>query len=67
MKKILYRFFKNRFFIYIKYDNVINLKYIYKVNIVIINNISFFLKLIYVFIVIFFFRISNWIFIFCIL
>lgn len=67
MKKILYRLPKNRFSIYIKYDNVTNSKYIHKANTAITNNTSFFSKLIYAFTVTPFPRISNWIFIFCIL
>lgn len=71
MKKFLYRLPKNRFSIYtcIKYDNVTNSKYIpvHKANTAITNNTSFFSKLIYAFTVTPFPRISNWIFIFCIL
>lgn len=67
MKKILYRLPKNRFSIYIKYDSVTNSKYIHKANTAITNNTSFFSKLIYAFTVTPFPRISNWIFIFCIL
>lgn len=65
MKKILYRLPKKPIF-YI-YDNVTNSKYIHKANTAITNNTSFFSKLIYAFTVTPFPRISNWIFIFCIL